>query len=295
MVNRFNQIALLGRYEDERVGAPMEALARHLKGRGVTVRAEDSIAHHIGAVASGSAERTVAGADLAIAIGGDGTMLYAAPLVARHKVPILGVNRGRLGFLADLGPEEMVEGVDDVLAGRYTVVTRLMLNAYLPGSANPAGIALNDVVLQKVDVGRMLEFETWIDGGFVNTHGGDGLIVASPTGSTAYALSCGGPILAPNLDAMVLVPVCPHTLSDRPIVIPSGQTVELRLGHRREGDAQVTIDGHLLGRLGPGESLRIGAAEQRVTLIHPPRHDYYQMLRQKLRWGRGRHARPGDI
>lgn len=295
MVNRFNQIALLGRYDDERVSAPMAALSRHLQNRGATVRAEDRVAPLIAAQSCGTVERAVAEADLAIAIGGDGTMLYAAPLAARHDVPILGVNRGRLGFLADLGPEEMVEGVDDVLAGRYTVVSRLMLNAFLPGKAEPACLALNDIVLQKVDVGRMLEFETWIDGGFVNTHGGDGLIVASPTGSTAYALSCGGPILAPQLEAMVLVPVCPHTLSDRPIVIHSGQEVELRMGHRREGDAQITADGHMLGRLAPGESVRIAAATQRVNLIHPPRHDHYQMLRQKLRWGRGRHARPGDV
>jgi NAD+ kinase len=295
MVTRFRKVALLGRYEDERVGPPMSTLATHLAGRGVTVLTEDALAGDVAGEPVGSIEDAVAGAELAIAIGGDGTMLFASPLAARHDVPLLGINRGRLGFLADVGPEEMLDGVDAVLEGRFTSERRLVLDVVLPHSITSAPLALNDVVLQKLDVGRMLEFETWIDGQFVNTHGGDGLIVASPTGSTAYALSCGGPILAPHLDAMVLVPVCPHTLSDRPIVIHSSQQVELRLGQRRESSAQVTTDGRLVGHIGPGERMVVRCAPDRVTLIHPPGHDYYKMLRTKLRWGRGRHARPGDV
>jgi NAD+ kinase len=295
MINRFSKVALLGRFEDERVGAPMQALATHLASRNVTVFTEDALAGEVSSHAAGDVDGAIAAADLAIAIGGDGTMLFAAPMAARHDVPLLGINRGRLGFLADIGPDEMVAGVDDVLDGRFSAEKRLMLTATLPDSDLPPALALNDAVLQKLDPGRMLEFETWVDGGFVNTHGGDGLIVASPTGSTAYALSCGGPILTPHLDAMVLVPVCPHTLSDRPIVIHSSQQVELRLGQSRESSAHITCDGRLLGPLGPGERLIIASAPERVTLIHPPSHDYYDMLRTKLRWGRGRHARPGDV
>lgn len=295
MHSSFRQVALLGRFEDERVGPPMQTLAAHLRGRGLTVRAETQVAGRIGAVACGTVAEVVAGADLAIAIGGDGTMLHAAPHAARHDVPLLGINRGRLGFLADVGPEEMVDGVNAVLDGQCSREERRMLQAFVHGAEAPAAIALNDVVLHKRDVARLLEFETWIDGGFVNTHGGDGLIVASPTGSTAYALSCGGPILAPHLEAMVLVPVSPHTLSDRPIVIHGSQRVELRLGRRRESTAQVTADGHVIATLAPGETLRVTCSSHRVTLVHPPSHDYYRMLRQKLRWGRGRQARPGEV
>lgn len=296
MLSPFNRVALLGRFEDERVGPPMQVLATFLRGRGLAVLAEDAVAPCLtGAEGRGDVGSVVAGAELAIAIGGDGTMLHAAPHAARHDVPLLGINRGRLGFLADIGPDEMVAGVDAVLDGRCTREKRKMLHAFLPGQEAPATLALNDVVLQKRHAGRILEFETWIDGAFVNTHGGDGLIVASPTGSTAYALSCGGPILAPHLEAMVLVPVCPHTLSDRPIVIHGSQQVELRLGQQRDSQAQITADGHVIGHLEAGEALRVACAPEHVTLVHPPSHDYFQMLRQKLRWGRGRNARPGEI
>jgi NAD+ kinase len=143
------------------------------------------------------------------------------------------------------------------------------------------------VVLQKWESGRMLDFETWIDGQYVNTHGGDGLIVATATGSTAYALSCGGPILHPQLDALVVAPICPHTLSDRPIVIHGNSQIEIRLVQRPKAKAQVTCDGTMLGDLTPQDRLLIGPAAQKVTLLHPVGHDYYRILRSKLHWGRG--------
>jgi NAD+ kinase len=164
-----------------------------------------------------------------------------------------------------------------------------MLQAKLvsPGVGDRTCQALNDVVLLKWRTGRMLDFETWIDGCYVNTHGGDGVVVATATGSTAYALSCGGPILYPELDALVLAPICPHTLSDRPIVIRSTSTVEIRLLERQDTQAQVTCDGVSLGELAPGDKLIVMPAEARVTLLHPRDHDYYRILRSKLRWGRG--------
>jgi NAD+ kinase len=155
-------------------------------------------------------------------------------------------------------------------------------------------MALNDVVLQRRDTGRMLDFETRIAGRYVNTHMGDGLIVATPTGSTAYALSCGGPIIEPSLDAVVLVPICPHTLSDRPVVIPANQPIEVTLLARDNTNAEVSVDGHPLGDLRPDDRLFIAQSSHRITLIHPPGYDYYEILRSKLNWGRDNRRQPED-
>lgn len=227
--------------------------------------------------------------DLLVAVGGDGTMLHAARLAAPHGVPLLGVNRGRLGFLADIGPADLPQRLDEVLAGHYVRDRRAMLRARIerPGEPDRQCHALNDVVMMKWRTGRMLDFETWIDDRFVNTHGGDGLVVATATGSTAYALSCGGPILYPELDAVVLAPICPHTLSDRPIVVRSTSTIEIRLLERPDTQAQVTCDGLTIGELAPGDRLIVTPSEKHVTLLHPSDHDYYRILRSKLRWGRG--------
>ena len=172
-----------------------------------------------------------------------------------------------------------------------------MLTASLlrPRAPELACEALNDVVLQKWQTGRMLDFETWIDGRYVNTHGGDGIVVATATGSTAYALSCGGPILSPELEAVVLAPICPHTLSDRPIVVRSTSTIEVRLLERPDTRAQVTCDGVALGELVPGDRLIVRPAQTSVTLLHPSDHDYFRILRSKLRWGRGDRVPPADL
>jgi len=228
-------------------------------------------------------------ADLVIAVGGDGTLLHAARLVARDQAPLLGVNRGRLGFLTDIMPEEMLAAVDDALEGRLVPDERPLLRALLhAGDGGVAeALALNDVVMQKHDTGRTLDFETRINGQFVNTHGGDGVIIATPTGSTAYALSCGGPILEPHLPALVIAPICAHTLSDRPIVVSSASVIEVALLERADTQAHVTCDGAVLGDFAPEDRLEVRLAAERVTLLHPPGHDYYKVLRSKLHWGRG--------
>jgi NAD+ kinase len=238
-------------------------------------------------------DENAAAADLVIAIGGDGTMLYAGSKVRDHNVPLLGINRGRLGFLADVTPDEMLSSVDHILAGNYAIEARLLLNAELQrvDGESAHGVAFNDVVLQRTHAGRMVDFQTSVAGQFVNTHSGDGLIVATPTGSTAYALSCGGPIVEPQLDAMVVVPICPHTLTDRPIVIAANQNIEIRLLEREDTGAGVAVDGHAMGPLEPGDTLTITASEQRVRLIHPPGYDFYGILRSKLLWGRDSRTR----
>jgi len=283
--------ALVGRFEDPRIAETLSALAAHLSARGVRVLIEHD--SHLPAPIAG-VERVPAGAiperaDLVIAIGGDGTLLYAARLVARHNVPLLGINRGRLGFLTDVMPQNMTAAVDAAIAGELDRDSRPLLSARLraAGGQVAQAFALNDVVMQKRDTGRTLDFETRINHNYVNTHDGDGIIVASPTGSTAYALSCGGPILEPHLPVLVIAPICAHTLSDRPIVVSADSLIEVTLLERPDTRAQVSCDGALLGALAPGDGLEITTAPERVTLLHPKGHDYYRLLRSKLHWGRG--------
>jgi len=286
----FTTIALIGRYADPLVADAMLALGSHVGARGIRVLidAECPIAFPVPVVRL--AERELAAStELLVSVGGDGTLLYAARLASGTDVPLLGINRGRLGFLADVASTEMLERIDEVLAGRYTRDLRRVLEAHIHAPGEPPSIAraLNDVVLQKVQTGRMLDFETVIDGRYVNTHGGDGLVVATSTGSTAYAMSCGGPIIEPTLDALVLAPINPHTLSDRPIVVHGGSRIELRLVAQAPVRAQITCDGVVLGDIGPEGRLSIEPVAHQITLLHPPGHDFYRILRSKLHWGRG--------
>ena len=283
-------VALAGRAADPRVGEAMRTLAQHLLGKGHAVRviADEALALDGAGVHTVPETELAPGADLIVAVGGDGAMLHAARMAAMADVPVLGVNRGRLGFLADVGPEQMLQSLDDALGGRCQAERRMLLAAQLLADGRPIdALALNDVVVAKRETGRMVDVRTWVDGTYVNTHVGDGFIIATPTGSTAYALSCGGPIVHPSLDAVVLVPVCPHTLSDRPIVVPADSVVEIELADRFESRAQVVCDGIVLCDLDPGVRLRIERARVSATLLHPPGHDYYRILRSKLHWGRG--------
>ncbi len=321
----FPAIALIGRPQDARVAESMLALAGHLVHAGAQVMVEKTLTLDFGAsVERLERDELAARARLAIAIGGDGTMLHAARLVAERPVPLLGINRGRLGFLADISPDTMLESVDEILQGQYTEENRTLLLASLPGvqadqpregklstfqggdsremwitsppGAEPTGLpvlpALNDVVLQKGDAGKLLDFETWIDDRYVNTHSGDGLVVATATGSTAYALSCGGPIVYPELGVLVLAPICPHTLSDRPVIVPGGVRVEIRLVGRPESRGQVVCDGVQLGEIQAGERLLVQPSPNKIKLLHPRNYDYYRLLRSKLHWGRGAQNEP---
>jgi NAD+ kinase len=284
--------ALIGRFSDPRVAESVNALVPHLLSREVKVLVSEdtSFASDAAGIVRMPEQDIGAAADLVIAIGGDGTLLYAAGLVARHNVPLLGVNRGRLGFLTDVMPQDMFPCIDAALQGQLQADERPLLTASLYNNASGVAyeaLAMNDVVMQKIVTGRMLDFETHLDGNYVNTHTGDGIVVASPTGSTAYALSCGGPIIEPHLDVLVVAPICPHTLSDRPIVISARSEVEVKLLERPDTRAQVTCDGRVLGEFEPGDRLCIKAAPERITLLHPAGYDYYRLLRSKLHWGRG--------
>ncbi len=296
MPSPFHTIALIGRYADPLVAEAMVALAAHAHARGVAVHIDAGCPLPFTTPTERRPEAELPlGVELLVAVGGDGTLLYAARLAADRPVPLLGINRGRLGFLADVSATEMLERFDDVLTGAYSEDRRRVLDATIrrAGSAVQRARALNDVVLQKWQTGRMLDFETWIDGRYVNTHGGDGLVVATSTGSTAYAMSCGGPIIEPGLDAIVLAPISPHTLSDRPIVVAARSRIEVRLVAQAPVKAQITCDGVVLGDVEGSDRLEVEPAGAMVTLLHPPGHDFYRILRSKLHWGRGaRHGRP---
>jgi len=283
--------ALVGKLTDPRVQESAALLLPHLRARGVEVLAiENLLAPDGTTMLQGCDPAAIAArADLVIAIGGDGTLLYATRLVAGRDVPLLGINRGRLGFLTDVLPQEIIECVDAALRGSCELDRRPLLEASMHAGESPGGkaLALNDIVLQRLATGRMIDFETWIDGRYVNTHAGDGIVVASATGSTAYALSCGGPIVAPHLDVVVVAPISPHTLSDRPIVVSARSQIEIRLIDRSEARGQVVCDGAVLGDLSPGERLQVQQSKEAVTLLHPPGYDYFRLLRSKLHWGRG--------
>jgi NAD+ kinase len=287
MPREFKTVGLWGRLNEPSVAEPAQQVVEHLIKRGIEVFAARNTpgAAELDGVIRVDESELAERVKLCVAIGGDGTLLHAARHVAHRDVPLLGINRGRLGFLTDVSPEHMLETIDAILGGDYLAERRLMLAARIgaPGEATPALLALNDVVLQKGEAGRMLDFVTMVDGTYVNTHRGDGLIVATPTGSTAYALSCGGPIIQPDVEALVMVPICPHTLSDRPLLLKASSKIEVRV----EGaDAHVVCDGEELGRLNRDERLRIELADRTVTLLHPRDYNYYELLRSKLNWGR---------
>ena len=299
MTTEFEKIGLWGRLGEKGVAEPALEIVSQLRALGlaVFVPAQPDIPAEFGDARRLPAERLAAEVDLIVAVGGDGTMLHAACDAAVHGVPLLGVNRGRLGFLTDVSPELMAETIQAMLAGDYVAEHRLMLEASIGGAAQSHGpmLALNDVVLKTAHTGHMQDFRTCVDGEYVNTHGGDGLIVATPTGSTAYALSCGGPIIRPDVDALVIVPIAPHTLSDRPLVVRSSSRVEVRVAPRPDSEpAEVACDGVTLGRLGHDATLTIRVAEETVQLLHPRGQGYYELLRSKLNWGQTNRAQTPD-
>ncbi|GBE07260.1 MAG TPA: hypothetical protein ENG90_07810 [Gammaproteobacteria bacterium] len=226
-------------------------------------------------------------ADLAIVVGGDGTLLHVAREIAAQDIPLAGINLGRLGFLVDIPREDMAKILQEILHGNYQQEERILLQASLSrtGEVIHHAEALNDVVVSKGELARLIEFETLIDDTHVNTARADGIIIASPTGSTAYALSANGPILAPELEALAVVPICPHTLSFRPLVISSQSCVCIRMLDSGQDNCYLSFDGQSAVRLQDGDTVNVKMAEHRVKLLRPVNHSHYDVLRAKLGWG----------
>ena len=225
--------------------------------------------------------------DLVIVVGGDGSMLNAAQSIASENVPVIGVNRGRLGFLTDVSPDDIEQKLAEVLAGNYTLESRFLLQLEVldNNERRHVGCALNDVVLHPGKAAQMIEFELFVDDRFVYSQESDGLIVATPTGSTAYAMSAGGPIMHPSLNAIALVPICPHSLSSRPIVVDGDSEIRLVIGEKDAILPQVSCDGEVKISAAAGNQFIVRKKAVALQLIHPPDHSFYEAYRSKLGWG----------
>lgn len=284
----FKNIGLIGRLGSAKVVETLKRLIRFLEGHGYHVILEDRTATVLLDHGQQEASREMLGeiCDLAIVVGGDGSLLGAARAMCRSGTPVLGVNRGRLGFLTDISPHELEARVGEVLAGRYKVEERFLLDAevYRDGVLVGAADALNDVVMHPGKAVRMIEFELFIDGHFVYSQRSDGLIIATPTGSTAYALSGGGPIVHPKLEAITLVPMFPHTLSSRPIVVDAASEIRLHIGETNEAYPHVSCDGQTRVVSKPDDILYVRRKPQTLTLVHPYGYNYYEVCRSKLGW-----------
>ncbi|AVR88793.1 NAD kinase [Thauera aromatica] len=287
MSTNFRTLALIGKYQSPDVAESVLTIARFLRERGLLVWIEQGTASSIGGAAdfaAASYECIAAEADLAVVVGGDGTMLNTARRLVEHAVPLVGINLGRLGFLTDIARSDALARLDEIVAGRYTEEVRFMLDAeVLRGGVRVFHtLALNDVVVNKGELGRMIEFELSVDGEFVYTQRSDGMIVSSPTGSTAYALSSNGPILHPSVGGIALVPLCPHALTARPITLPDSCRIDIVLLPPQ--DARVHFDGQARFDLRAGDCVRVSRSPHSLRLLHPEGYSYFAMLREKLHW-----------
>lgn len=286
MNSPFSTIALIGKHKNPEIAAPLLSLAEHLTSKRYKVLLDHLSASNIrnGQYPALSLEEIGKQADLAVVMGGDGTMLNIARMLVSYDVPLVGINLGRLGFLTDLSLDTMVETLDEMLLGRYATERRMLLYAEVirDGVSMFNSLAFNDVVLYRGVSSGMIEFEIRVNQEYVNTLRADGLIVATPTGSTAYALSSGGPILHPSLDLIALVPVCPHTLSNRPIVIGSDNSVEICM--HSCANVRINCDSHAYFDLEQTDKIIVRRFPKTVRLLHSTNHSYYRMLREKLGW-----------
>lgn len=264
----------------------LEELLTWMAARGIDPILDVDTASIVGATSTCRKSDVPSAADLIVVLGGDGTLLSVARLVEGKDVPILGVNLGSLGFLTEITIAELFPTLEDVLADHYSVSERVMLNCrvHRQGERIAQAVVLNDVVINKGALARIIEMETYVDGVYVNTFRADGLIIATPTGSTAYSLAAGGPILYPNLEALVINPICPFTLTNRPLVIPDTVKIEVILVKENE-DVLVTLDGQVGFALRYRDVVEIRKAETRLRLIESPGKNYFEILRTKLKWG----------
>jgi len=285
---------LVGKQTPE-VARSLRALRDVLRQRGCEVVVEKETAAGVGADGAVATFDEIGRAcDLAIVLGGDGTMLAAARNLAHHKVPLAGINQGRLGFMTDIALSDMSESVGAILDGRHAIEERALIEAeILRGTASVLRtVALNEAVVTKGSQARLIEFKLTIDGEYVYRLRADGVIVATPTGSTAYALSAQGPILQPTVRAFALVPLNPHVLSARPVSVSDSSVIEIELV--RAVDARAHFDGFALTDLQDGDRLVLKRSADAIRFVHPPGYSYFTMLREKLRWSNAVGTNPGD-
>ncbi len=281
-------VGLFGKYKDASVRDSIERLRSHLTARGVNVFIGETTSNTVSGprVSDNDADLDEI-IDLAIVVGGDGTMLHVARELSQQTLPVIGINLGRLGFLTDIPADTMLEDIDQVLDGKHYLEERMMLSVEIQAGEKIVyqGTGLNDIVISKGEVARLIETITFVDDEFVTRTRGDGLVIATPTGSTAYSLSAGGPILHPTLAAIVIVPICPHTLSNRPLVLSENSLICIEAVEFVESAAHVAVDGFIRYSLKGSEKIYIRRSDQTVHLLRTSNHNHYEGLRSKLGWG----------
>ncbi len=286
----FNSIGIIGKQDAPAIKDTINTLVNFLVNHERRVVVNEHASRHLDKTDIDTADHHTIGqeCDLAIVVGGDGTILNAARTLCDYGLPLVGVNEGRLGFLVDISPDELLNKMEEILIkGEYLIEERFLLHANLlrEGESIAESNAFNDVILHKWNMVRMIEFDTYINDQFVIGQRSDGLIVSTPTGSTAYALSGGGPLLHPTLDAVVLVPICPHTLSNRPIVVSGTSHITLIINDCYFDHAQLACDGQTSISLQERDHIHITKKDKPVRLIHPANHNHFEILRAKLNWG----------
>ena len=289
MQHAFNTVGLIGKPHHPGANHTLASLYSFLQQQGLTVYVEERVAESLALPGVEVLDLVELGkkCDLAIVVGGDGNMLGAARVLARFDVAVLGVNRGNLGFLTDLAPEDFQQPLSQVLAGNFVTEKRnlLEISVHRHGSVKSSNSAVNEAVLHADKVAHMIEFEAYINDEFVYSQRSDGLIISTPTGSTAYSLSGGGPILTPDLDAVCLVPMFPHTLSSRPLVVSGSSEIKLKVASTNDAHLQISCDSHVILAVMPGDDIYIRKHPTPLRLVHPPGYSYFHVLRNKLGWG----------
>jgi len=285
----FKSVGLIGKHNGAGGGTSIQTLIHFLNTRNIDVTLDDNCASMIGSSDIRIASRAEIGeqCDLAIVIGGDGSLLNAARELVDSDTPLVGINLGRLGFLADILPSTIESSLEEIIRGQYLLEERFLLDCIISsddGTEKYKSHALNEVLTHKWNIARMIELECHINGHFLHRTRSDGLIIATPTGTTAYALSAGGPIVYPTLNAITIVPICPHTMSNRPIVVDGDSDIDIVVVDSDRDNVRVTCDGQIPFKLLPGERLQVRKAPKPLRLIHPSQHDHFHILRAKLQW-----------
>ncbi len=287
-MSQFSKIGIISKPDDPAIAATVQSLYQYLHSQALKIFADTVSTSFLSAepIETSTLDEIASNSELVIIVGGDGTILHAAHSLIEKEIPLLGINLGRLGFLADISPNEIEKQLAQILAGEYLEEQRVVLQAHLirDGKAVGTCCAINDVVVHAKQMVRMIELETRVNNKHVNTLRADGFIVATPTGSTAYALSGGGPILHPSINAIVLVPICPHTLSNRPIVVDANSKVEILLPAENRHTALASIDGQIDMDFIPNDKIVIEIGNHALRLIQPKDYDYFDVLREKLLW-----------
>lgn len=278
-------VGLFGRFQDSSIGELLGSVRALLESHGLKVLLGNTTAAGISGDRIEDCERPLGELiDIAMVVGGDGTMLNAARLLSQHNVPAVGVNRGRLGFLTDIALDDLESSLQSLLAGRFQIEKRTLLRTLVQNDGEILfdGVSVNDAVISKGNTGRLIEFETHVDGMFVTRTRSDGLIVATPTGSTAYSMSAGGPIIYPTLGVLSITPICPHTLSYRPIIVDENACINITGLKVSETHANLAIDGMIVAELRGGESIELRKADYKLSMIRVDPHDHFEVLRSKL-------------